>query len=94
MDYSLRYVILGQAAVDRWPNLDAALEQLADVTDVLESGETREVEALLRTDLPQNVRFSTVSHSQVSCTCGKSTRDRPWADADPESRAERILRAG
>lgn len=77
MDYSLRYVILGRGAVDRWPTLDDALDQLADVTDVVESEGTSEVQVLLRTEPPQNVRFSTVEHSQASCTCGENSRSRP-----------------
>lgn len=77
MDYSLRYAILGRGAVDRWPTLDVALDQLTDVTDVLEPEGTREVEAVLRTDPPQNVRFSTVDHYQASCTCGSNSRSRP-----------------
>lgn len=77
MDYSLRYVILGQGAVDRWPTLDAALDQLADVTDVLEPDGAGEVEALLRTEPPQSVRFSTEEHSWASCTCGENSRSRP-----------------
>lgn len=77
MSYALRYVILGAESAERWPELEAALQLLGSVSDVVEFEQERRVEAVLRTEPPQQVRFSTVDPHDTSCSCGKNSPTRP-----------------
>ncbi|MGO1200456.1 MAG: hypothetical protein ACTMKY_11225 [Dermabacteraceae bacterium] len=77
MSYALRYVILGAESTERWPELEAALQLLGSVSDVVEFEQERRLEAVLRTEPPQQVRFSTVDPHDTSCSCGQNSRTRP-----------------
>lgn len=77
MSYALRYVILGAESTERWPELKEALQLFGLVSDVVEIEQERRVEAILRTEPPRQVRFSTVNPHGTSCSCGENSPTRP-----------------
>lgn len=77
MSYALRHVILGTERAECWPALEDALQLLGLVSDTVEFEQERRVEVALRTEPPQQVRFSMVDAHDTSCSCGENSRARP-----------------